>query len=118
MEENLGIAAAGGVILGPSLGYAYAGSPGRGLMGAGVRGTALLFGGIGALGSTSDEGAATAWWVASGIAAASCVYDIARIPAQVRKNNRNNPSGASLVILPVYEPRKNTTGIAFGFAWE
>lgn len=118
MEENLGIAAAGGVILGPSLGYIYAGSPGRGLMGIGLRSTALFFGGIGALGSTSDEGAATAWWVAGGIAAASCIYDIARVQAQVRKNNRNNPSGASLVILPVYEPRRNMAGIAFGFAWE
>lgn len=111
-EEYLGILGIGGIIVGPSFGYMYAGSPGRGLLGFVLRGTSVLIGAIGALGSMDDDTAWRPWAVGLSFAAGSAVYDLAHVRAQVRKNNRENPTDVSLGIVPIRSEGRTIPGLA------
>lgn len=98
--DNSGVAfasvALAGIVVGPSLGYIYAGKSGRGLATAGLR--FLLIPGV-ALASFAtcgwdcgegDSGYGAAWMiliVGEALVVASAVYDIATVKKAVRKRN-------------------------------
>lgn len=89
--------AAAGIVIGPSLGYFYAGKSGRGLATAGLR--FLLIPGV-ALASFAtcgwdcgpgDSGYDAAWMIliaGEALVVASAVYDIATVKKAVRKKNQ------------------------------
>jgi len=118
--EDMMVLSAGGIVVGPSLGYLYAGSPGRGLIGIGMRGAALAVGSLFLVGGLG--GGDTAWVVGGlcgvGLTVASAVHDIRHVPEQVRKNNRRDPPGVSLYIAPIYLSKENVAGIGLRAAWK
>jgi len=91
----------GSLVVGPSLGHFYAGSPGRALLGMGIR-TAAIVGLAGAVSMSwndeSPEGSALA--VASlAVGAVSIVWDIASAPASA--SHYNETHGLSIGLGPV-----------------
>jgi len=92
--------------IGPSLGYFYADSKGRGWSGIGIRaiGLAAIFGGEG--GFLSAAGA--------GIFIASTVYDLVQVKSAVRRHNlRVQEKG--LAIVPVLSLQSKTIGLQVQF---
>ena len=110
----------GGIVLGPALGYVYAGETGRGIGGAGLRLAAL---GIGAAGAiviclTNDCNATSAGG-ALGAAAVSLLaggvvttvlaaVDIIRVADWVRARNQQL---AAVSVQPTYFPESRTAGL-------
>ncbi|PWB70387.1 hypothetical protein C3F09_09135 [candidate division GN15 bacterium] len=108
-----------GLVIGPSLGYLYAGRPGRAFLGMGFR-TAVGFGAlIGAFATCGwdcgpGEGAYDAAWgimaLGGGLVAASAIYDIAKVGSHVRAQNRKHQS-PKLSVLPEYFPGHKAVGL-------
>ena len=108
-----------GIIIGPSLGYFYAGRPGRAFAGMGLR-TAIGFGAlIGAFatcgwGCGPGEGAYNAAWgimaVGGAVVLGSAIHDISDADNAVRARNqkRQNPK---LSVIPEYFPGHKAIGL-------
>lgn len=119
-----------GFYLGPATGYWYAGAPGRGLQGTGVRlGISLAAAGLTAAICSGnacnmfgdDDGATTAagivGLVAFGALAYSLVHDIAGADNQVRRHNAEvavSRESPRLTIAPVLSPADGGTVGVFG----
>lgn len=112
------ILAGPGLIVGPSLGYFYAGMPGRAWSGIGLR---IL--GVGGMASSfiicgwdcgpGQSGYNEAWAVflaSAGIVTVSAVYDIATVKAAVRKRNDSFMKLADTV-TPVYFAESRAFGV-------
>jgi hypothetical protein len=108
-----------GIIIGPSLGYFYAGKPGRAFAGMGLR-TAIGFGAlIGAFatcgwGCGPGEGAYDAAWgmmaLGGAVVVGSAIHDISNADNAVRAQNqkRQNPR---LSVIPEYFPGHKAFGL-------
>lgn len=108
-----------GLIIGPSLGYFYAGRPGRAFAGMGLR-TAIGFGAlIGAFatcgwGCGPGEGAYNAAWgimaLGGAVVVGSAIHDISKVDDAVRAQNqkRENPR---LSVIPEYFPGHKAIGL-------
>lgn len=108
-----------GVVLGPSLGYFYAGRPGRAFAGMGIR-TAIGFGTlIGAFATCGwncgpgDGAYNTAWGiivVGGAVAVGSAIHDISKVDDAVRSENqkRRHPK---LAVIPEYFPGSKAVGL-------
>jgi hypothetical protein len=80
----------GSLIVGPSVGHFYAGRPGRGLLGIGVR-VVALFGIAGAVAMSWDEessGGNAMAFASLGAGAGFLIWDIASAPRSARIHNR------------------------------
>lgn len=102
--------------VGPSLGYFYAGLPGRGLKGVGARaiGLAGLIGGFLFLWDEMDKKPALGVSLALGGGALflySTFYDMTTIRTAVRTRN-NKYQGVSLNVAPVLAPKSRTVGLS------
>lgn len=108
-----------GLIIGPSLGYFYAGRPGRAFLGIGFR-TAVGFGSlIGAFATCGwdcgpGDGAYDAAWGIIGagtvLMAGSAIYDIAKVGRAVRAQNLKRDK-LKLSVLPEYYPGSKALGL-------
>jgi hypothetical protein len=108
-----------GIILGPSLGYFYAGRPGRAFAGIGFR-TAIGFGAlIGAFATCGwdcgegEEAYDTAWGIliiGGALVAGSAIYDIGKVDNAVRAQNLKH-AGPKISVLPDYFPGHKTLGL-------
>lgn len=106
----------GGLLVGPALGYFYAGESGRAWTGVGLR--ALGFGAIIAAAAASwdcygDEcqtGGAVVL-VASAVTLGSAIYDIATVRGAVRRRN-DEARGVSVSVAPTYSSRRHAAGVA------
>ena len=108
-----------GIVFGPSLGYFYAGKPGRGFAGIGFR-TAIGFGAlIGAIATCPwscgpGDGAYDAAWgimiIGGALVAGSAIYDISKVDNVVRAQNEKH-SNPKLSVLPDYFPGHKALGL-------
>ena len=110
--DAVGSLLVGGVVLGPVLGYVYAGEVGRGMAHAGIR-AAVLAGTVGAIGvsgwSTHEIGPAALLVTAGGVASiVLAVRDIIQVGDRVRA--RNQRLGA-ISVRPTYFPKSRTAGL-------
>ena len=112
---------AGGLIVGPTLGYSAAGLSGRGWRGAGVRtGLTLLsflpaFAVCGWDCSDGDKEADLGLLIiatGTGLSLASAIYDISRVERNVRRHNER--PGPSFSVAPMYVPGERSVGIRLG----
>jgi hypothetical protein len=101
--------------IGPSLGYFYAGSPGRGLLGTGIRVGIIV--GLVALGTSlhdagHDSSTTTSTLFFGGIiaVASSYVIDIAGIRKAVRRHNLK-AQGLQMAVAPVISPKTRSYGL-------
>ena len=117
-----GLLIAGGLIVGPTLGYSSAGLSGRGWRGAGIRTglTLLSFGPAMAICGWNcgkgDKEADLAWLIiatGSGLSLASAIYDISHVEQNVRRHNATRP-GPGFSIAPMYAPGQRSVGIRVG----
>jgi hypothetical protein len=110
-----------GILVGPSLGYFYAGSPARAIGGIGIRCVALsaglLFGFAVSEGGDASDGEVAVVVSLFGLVAADAVYDVAHVRAHVRKKNREGLDGASLNIVPLYLADRNASGVGLRVEW-
>ena len=106
----------GGLVVGPSLGYFYAGERGRAWRGLGLRilGYGALFGAVAAswdcYGDECRAGAALAV-VGSAMTLGSAIYDIASVRGAVRRRNEA-AEGRSVRVAPMYSSRRHTAGVS------
>ena len=110
----------GGIVLGPALGYVYAGETGRGIGGAGIRLAVLGVGAAGAVvicstgdcNTTSDGGAfgAAITFLAAGVVVTTVLasVDIIRVGDRVRARNQRL---AAVSVQPTYFPESRTAGL-------
>lgn len=103
-------------LVGPSLGYFYAGLTGRGLAGVGIRlaGIAVPLFLADALGWSWDDNSAgvAVVLVAGGCAVlASTIWDLAGVKQAVRKRN-DRIQKVSLSVAPVLAPKSKTVGLS------
>jgi len=99
--------------IGPSLGYFYAGSTGRGLLGIGLRlaGLAGLVGGGFGLDASGDEDLMTGFIVAGACAlAGSYIWDFAGLKKAVRRHNLK-VQRLQMAFAPVISPGKKAFGL-------
>jgi len=108
---------AGGLTVGPSLGYSSAGLGGRGMRGVGLRAgfTLLSFGTAYAIcgwdctkGDAAYEVAWLAFATGTGFSLASAIYDIACLPHNVQ---RHETKQARLSVTPSYAPGQRRFGV-------
>jgi len=109
---------AGGVVIGPALGYWTSGRAGRGWKTLGLRAALVLISFVPAPGicgwdcGPRDDAYKLAWLVVatgSGLAAASAAYDIARVKGEVRRDNARR--GLSLEVTPAFAPATRAVGL-------
>ena len=108
-----------GIYVGPSLGYFYAGRPGRAFAGIGFR-TAIGFGAlIGAFATCGwncgeGDGAYNAAWgimiIGGALVAGSAIHDISKVDNAVRAQNLKY-AGPKLSVLPDYSPGQKAFGL-------
>ena len=108
-----------GVVIGPSLGYFYAGRPGRAFAGMGIR-TAIGFGSlIGAFATCGwncgpgDGAYNTAWGimvVGGAVALGSAIHDISKVDDAVRSENQKHRH-PKLAVMPEYFPGSKAVGL-------
>jgi len=112
---------AGGLIVGPTLGYSAAGLGGRGWRGAGVRAGLTLLSFVPAFGvcgwdcSDGDKEADLALLIiatGTGLSLGSAIYDISRVERNVRRHNER--PGPSFSVAPMYVPGERSVGIRLG----
>jgi len=106
----------GGLVVGPSLGYFYAGQPGRAWLGVGLR--TLGFGGlIAAVAASWDcygaecAKARAAAAVGSALTLGWVIYDIATVRGAVRRHNEV-AQGVSVRVAPTYSSRRHAAGVS------
>jgi len=110
------VAFTGGLVVGPSLGYFYAGQRRRAWRGLGLRilGYGALFGAVAAswdcYGDECRAGAALAV-VGSAMTLGSAIYDIASVRGAVRRRNEA-AEGRSVRVAPMYSSRRHTAGVS------
>jgi uncharacterized membrane protein YidH (DUF202 family) len=110
------IASVGALVspLGPSLGYFYAGSTGRGLLGIGIRLVGLagiVGGGYGLDNGDANETLMTAFIIAgAGVTLASTVIDLAGVKKAVRRHNLKVQS-LQVALAPIVVPRTRSFGL-------
>jgi len=107
--------------IGPSLGYFYAGAPGRGLLGMGIRAGVIV--GLVALGTSlhdagHDSPTLTSTLFFSGVIAVASSYaiDIAGIRKAVRRHNLK-AHGLQMAVAPVVSPKSKTVGLQVQFSF-
>ena len=109
---------AGGLTLGPSFGYSVAGLGGRGGRGIALRAGLTLLSFLPAAGicgwscGKGDAEYELAWLIfatGSGLAAASAIYDIARVRHDVRRQRARSADRLSLA--PIYIPGQHQLGL-------
>lgn len=110
------LAFTGGLVVGPSLGYFYAGERGRAWRGLGLRvlGFGALIGAAAASWGCYGNECKTAGAVAlvgSVMTLGSGVYDIATVRGAVRRRNEH-AQGVSINVEPTYSSRQRAAGIA------
>jgi hypothetical protein len=111
-----GLAFTGGLLVGPSLGYFYAGERGRAWRGVGLRvlGFGALIGAAAAswecYGSECETAGAVAL-VGSVVTLGSAIYDIATVRGAVRRRNER-AQGVSVRVAPTYSSRQRAAGVA------
>ena len=110
--DAVGALLVGGVVLGPVLGYVYAGEPGRGMAQAGIR-AAVLAGTVGAMGisgwSTQEIGLPAMLVTAGGVATTVlAVRDIIQVGDRVRAGNQRL---AAFSVRPTYFPESRSAGL-------
>lgn len=118
---------AGGLIVGPTLGYSSAGLGGRGWRGAGIRAGLTLLSFAPAMAicgwdcGQGDREADLAWLIiatGSGLSLASAVYDISRVKQNVRRHNAARPEGGlGFSIAPMYTPGQRSFGVNLGLTF-
>ena len=106
----------GGLLVGPSLGYFYAGQRGRAWRGLGLR--VLGFGAlIAATGASWDchgdecRAAAALAVLGSAMTLGSAIYDIASVRGAVRRRNEA-AQGVSVRVAPTYSSRRRAAGVS------
>jgi hypothetical protein len=105
------------MLVGPSLGYFYAGLVGRGFGGLGVRaiGLAGLIGGVSFLSDEMNKKPALGVPLMLGggvLFFGSMFYDLAKVRKAVRKHN-SRLQDLSLNVAPVLSPKSKTVGLSF-----
>ena len=107
---------AGGLVVGPSLGYFYAGQPGRAWRGVGLR--ALGVGALIAAAAASwdchrhaCESLGPAVLVGSAVTLGSAIYDIATVRGAVRRHNRE-AQRVSVRVAPTYSSQRRAAGVS------
>lgn len=117
-----GLLMAGGLIVGPTLGYSSAGLGGRGWRGAGIRTGLTLLSFLPAMAicgwdcGRGDKEADLAWLIIAtggGLSLASAVYDISRVKQNVRQRNATRP-GPGFSIAPQYVPGRRAFAVSVG----
>lgn len=107
-----------GFLIGPTFGHLYAGQGGRALGGVGMRLLATV-GAAAAVGATWNSSSSTADGVGVlviGVAAASVIGDIARVPGSVRRYNATaHPTGPTLEVTPIVTPSRLGIGARVTF---
>jgi len=111
-----GLSFTGGLVVGPSLGYFYAGQSGRAWRGIGLRvlGLGTLIGAAAAswdcYGNECETARAVAL-VGSVVTLGSAIYDIASVRGAVRRRNER-AQGVSVRVAPTYYSRRRAAGVA------
>jgi len=112
--ESIALVAALAIPVGPSLGYFYAGSTGRGLMGIGIRLVGLagiVGGGFGRDNADANDSLMTAFMVAGTCATVgSYLYDFAGLKKAVRRHNLK-AQGMRMAIAPVVSLKSKAYGL-------
>lgn len=102
----------GSIIIGPSAGHFYAEQWGRGFAGIGLRtavgGTTALLGYYAAVGEAWGA-VEVLWWIGAGATLGVICWDIASVPASVRKYNK----GLNIQIKPNLNLKEKRYGIGF-----
>ena len=102
-----------GLVFGPTMGYQAAGMGGRGWRGAGLRAglaIASLVGAVAVCWDCNEDQERTAWMVLIGgnmLVATSAIYDLARLPHNIRRHEAQRRVG----IAPFYEPGERRVGL-------
>ena len=102
-----------GLVLGPAFGYQEAGMGGRGWRGAGLRAGLVLGSFMGAVAvcwdCSHDQEQAAGLVFAGGMAlvAASAIYDLHRLPHNIRRHDAQR----RLAVAPVYVPGERRVGV-------
>jgi hypothetical protein len=118
-EPGPGLLIAGGLVVGPALGYTSAGMAGRGWRGTGIRTGLTLLSFVPALAicgwdcSSTDPEAEWAWLfiaTGSGLSLASAIYDISRVERNVTRHNAQK-TGPGLSVVPMYAPGQHSVGM-------
>ena len=118
---------AGGLALGPALGYGSAGMGGRALRGFGLRAGLTLLSFLPAFGicgwncSKGDTEYDLAWLVigtGAGLSAVSAIYDIARLKDKVREQAaRRTAQRAAWYVAPLYAPERRALDLYVGMTF-
>jgi hypothetical protein len=112
--ETIALVAALAIPVGPSLGYFYAGSPGRGLAGIGIRlvGLAGIVGGaFGSDNADANDSLMTAFMIAGAcVTAGSYIYDFAGLKKAVRRHNLKVQK-LHVALAPVVLPKIKACGL-------
>ncbi len=111
-----GLSFTGGLLVGPSLGYFYAGQKGRAWRGVGLR--VLGFGGLIAAAAASwdcygaeCEKARAVATVGAALTLGSAIYDIATVRGAVRQRNEA-AQRMSVRVAPTYSSRRRAAGVS------
>ncbi|HKA57503.1 MAG TPA: hypothetical protein VKD28_02740 [Gemmatimonadales bacterium] len=102
-----------GLVFGPALGYTEAGLSGRGWRAAGLRAGlafASLMGAVAICWDCTADQERTAWMVLIGgnvLVATSAIYDLARLPHNIRRHEAQRRIG----IAPFYRPGEQRVGL-------
>jgi hypothetical protein len=116
---------AGGLIVGPTLGYSSAGLGGRGWRRAGLRTGLTLLSFLPAFAicgwdcGQGDREADLAWLTiatGTGLSLASAIYDISRLKHNVRRHQATRP-GPGFSVAPVYVPGQRFFGVNVGVSF-
>jgi len=105
-----------GLLVGPSLGYFYAGQSGRAWRGVGLRVLGLGAAVVAAAASWDCYGdecdtAGVVALLGSAVTLGSAIYDIATVRGAVRRSN-DEARGVSVSVAPTYSSRRHAAGVS------